>query len=368
MHRDSLCGAHQAACRKNHSRCRRQRNLYDRPSSGVAARPAILAGTQIPDSRGYRDDEIAVDNLGSGSGKISDTAPGPTVTGAALTHPKRKRIEGGAVSKSMMKLPPLTKKYSVSFAVTPQVVLEPAGPSNSSAAARGGWSDVYFRQPDDLISNTRGGPSRTLRFALPIKSPDAEGLGYRTRSVRSGASDVVGLISAPSGPGDAVNDRRVRLRSPFGWQHPFDVSRHLRDGGGNPAVASCKQASRESGGKRCRLLQGEQGWLQHGSRQRSGRLPNRYRCRPARSPTSINSGELDAVRVGQDKKTNRMNAMTRLSVNRSRTRPVGRQDLPQPSPMAAGFIEGPLFQSCFHMVSLHFSTFALYMVRNSCDE
>jgi uncharacterized protein YjbI with pentapeptide repeats/uncharacterized protein len=107
-------------------------------------------------ARGYREDGIVVENLGNGSGKISghgSWANGHECsfeTSEAQTQRMgaRFRIDDGA--------PDHDENYSVSFAITPQVVIRAGGARQFQCGARGGWSDVYFRQPDDLISSAKG--------------------------------------------------------------------------------------------------------------------------------------------------------------------------------------------------------------------
>ena len=107
-------------------------------------------------ARGYREDGIVVENFENGSGKISghgSWANGHECsfgTSEAQTQRMgtRFRIGDGA--------PDHDENYSVSFAITPQVVIRAGGARQFQCGARGGWSDVYFRQPDDLISSAKG--------------------------------------------------------------------------------------------------------------------------------------------------------------------------------------------------------------------
>jgi uncharacterized protein len=107
-------------------------------------------------ARGYREDGIVIENLGNGSGKISgygSWANGhecgfETSEAQTLRMGARFRIDDGA--------PDHDENYSVSFAITPQVVIRAGGARQFQCGARGSWSDVYFRQPDDLISSAKG--------------------------------------------------------------------------------------------------------------------------------------------------------------------------------------------------------------------
>jgi len=47
---------------------------------------------------------------------------------------------------------PPNAQDSVSFVITPQVVIRAGGNNQFQCGARGGWSDAYFRQPDKLIA------------------------------------------------------------------------------------------------------------------------------------------------------------------------------------------------------------------------
>ena len=60
-------------------------------------------------ARGYRDDEIAVDNLGSGSGKISGYGTWANGHGCGFDASEAQTHRRGRGFESMMKLPPLTK-------------------------------------------------------------------------------------------------------------------------------------------------------------------------------------------------------------------------------------------------------------------
>jgi hypothetical protein len=145
---------------------RRIRELAPQSSS-----PAVRSGTYTTDpplelppgsasalalkylkARGYRQDEIAVENWGGGVGKIAGegTWGNGHMCGFESSEQDTKRtgsrvqIFDDAVHRD--------EKYSTSFVVTPQVAIWVGGANQFQCGARGGWSVAYFRQPDKLFA------------------------------------------------------------------------------------------------------------------------------------------------------------------------------------------------------------------------
>jgi uncharacterized protein YjbI with pentapeptide repeats len=106
-------------------------------------------------ARGYRQDEIAVENLGNGTGKVSGFGLWANGHECGLVASERQTQRTGSRFRINDDPADPEEKYSVSFAITPQVVIWAGGSRQFQCGARGGWSDVYFRQPDDLISSTK---------------------------------------------------------------------------------------------------------------------------------------------------------------------------------------------------------------------
>jgi len=126
----------------------------DRPLQLPQGGSAALAEKFLT-ARGFRRDEITVEGVGGGAGKI--TGYGLWANGhqcgfeATVAEMGRVgaqfRIEDGAA--------PSDDHYSVSFVITPQVAIRVGGSRQFQCGARGGWSDVYFRQPDRLMSKIK---------------------------------------------------------------------------------------------------------------------------------------------------------------------------------------------------------------------
>jgi hypothetical protein len=103
-------------------------------------------------ARGFREDEISIKDLGSGAGKI--TGHGVWANGHLCSfdtsEEETKRI--GSRLQIFEDSARPSDEYSISFAITPDVVIKVGGSSQFQCGARGSWSDVYFRQPADMIS------------------------------------------------------------------------------------------------------------------------------------------------------------------------------------------------------------------------
>jgi hypothetical protein len=103
-------------------------------------------------ARGYRQDEIAVENWGGRAGKIAGegTWPNGHMCGFESSEHDTKRT--GSRVQIFDNALVHDEKYSISFVVTPQVVIWVGGAHQFQCGARGGWSVVYFRQPDKLFA------------------------------------------------------------------------------------------------------------------------------------------------------------------------------------------------------------------------
>jgi len=106
-------------------------------------------------ARGYREDEIAVESLGKGAGRVSGL--GVWANGHQCGFEASEAQTERVGSRFRINDDPAApdEKYSVSFVITPQVVIRAGGNKQFQCGARGGWSDVYFRQPDDLMSSSK---------------------------------------------------------------------------------------------------------------------------------------------------------------------------------------------------------------------
>lgn len=102
-------------------------------------------------ARGYRLDDIAVDSLGNGAGKISGSGLWANGHQCDFESAEAKTERKGSTFRIIDDAPFATERNSVSFAVTPHVVVRVGGDRQFYCGARGLWSDVYFRQPGDLL-------------------------------------------------------------------------------------------------------------------------------------------------------------------------------------------------------------------------
>jgi uncharacterized protein YjbI with pentapeptide repeats len=119
-----------------------------RGASADLARKFLMA-------RGYRQDEIDVENLGSRGGKLSGFGlwANGHECGFEATESEMKRT--GSRFQAFDTPTDRNENYSVAFVVTPQVVIRAGGAKQFQCGARGGWSDVYYRQPDDLLASAK---------------------------------------------------------------------------------------------------------------------------------------------------------------------------------------------------------------------
>jgi uncharacterized protein YjbI with pentapeptide repeats/uncharacterized protein YecT (DUF1311 family) len=103
-------------------------------------------------ARGYRQDEIAVETWGGGTGKIAGegTWANGHMCGFVSSEKNTKRI--GSRVQVFEDGSNRDDRYSASFVITPQVAIWVGGQKQFQCGARGGWSIAYFRQPDKLFA------------------------------------------------------------------------------------------------------------------------------------------------------------------------------------------------------------------------
>jgi uncharacterized protein YjbI with pentapeptide repeats len=108
-------------------------------------------------ARGYWGDQIAVTDWGNGAGKISGDGIGANghICGFESSEMETKRtgslvrIDDGSGDLGR------DEESGISIVITPQVALRVGGSIQYGCGARANWADVYFRQPDDLVSKVR---------------------------------------------------------------------------------------------------------------------------------------------------------------------------------------------------------------------
>jgi len=104
-------------------------------------------------ARGFRVDEITVKALGTGAGKIEGEGLWANGHTCGFEAPEQKTKRVGSVFRiTDASDSPNDDRYSVSFVVTPQVVIFAGGDQGFQCGARGMWSAAYFRQPEKLVS------------------------------------------------------------------------------------------------------------------------------------------------------------------------------------------------------------------------
>ena len=106
-------------------------------------------------ARGYREDEIITENLGSGSGKIAGDGLWANGHECGFEASEKQAQRTGTKFQIYDDATDRQEKFSVGFVVTPQVIIRTGGDKQFQCGARGGWSDVYFRQPEDLVSSAK---------------------------------------------------------------------------------------------------------------------------------------------------------------------------------------------------------------------
>jgi uncharacterized protein YjbI with pentapeptide repeats/uncharacterized protein len=140
-----------------------------------SSRAFVVSGTYTPDPpidlpqekdaalakkllmvRGFRQDAITIENLGNGAGKISGFGifSNGHVCSLEASEAEIKRVGWQFQIFDIPEKP--SDEYSVSFAITPQVVVRVGGAIQFQCGARGGWSEFYFRQPETLIAKIKG--------------------------------------------------------------------------------------------------------------------------------------------------------------------------------------------------------------------
>jgi uncharacterized protein len=113
--------------------------------SSALARKFIIA-------RGYRDDEIDLKNWGKGGGKITGDGLWANGHSCSLEAAESETQRTGSKVRIDDNPKAPNDQDSISFVITPQVIVMAGGAKQFNCGARGGWSDIYFRQPIDLIS------------------------------------------------------------------------------------------------------------------------------------------------------------------------------------------------------------------------
>jgi hypothetical protein len=140
-----------------------------------SSRPFVDSGTYTPDRpielpkgkdtalakkflmvRGFRQDAITIEDLGDGAGKISGFGifSNGHVCGLEASEAEIKRVGSQFQIFDIPEKP--NDEYSVSFAITPPVAVRVGGAIQFQCGARGGWSEFYFRQPENLLSKFKG--------------------------------------------------------------------------------------------------------------------------------------------------------------------------------------------------------------------
>ncbi len=119
-------------------------------SSGLA-RKFIMA-------RGYRNDELNLKNWGKGDGKITGDGLFANYHVCELEAAESETQRTGSKIRIDDNPKAPDDQYSISFVITPQVIVRAGGDRQFQCGARGGWSDIYFRQPNDLISRASPPP------------------------------------------------------------------------------------------------------------------------------------------------------------------------------------------------------------------
>jgi uncharacterized protein YjbI with pentapeptide repeats/uncharacterized protein len=127
----------------------------DRPLEPPQGRSSALAKKFLM-ARGFRQDEITVQDLGNGARKISGYGSWANghQCGFEAKDAETKRV-GAQFQIIDDSAAPSDDRYSISFVITPQVVIRAGGNKQFQCGARGGWSDAYFRQPDSLVSEIK---------------------------------------------------------------------------------------------------------------------------------------------------------------------------------------------------------------------
>lgn len=121
--------------------------MLPRDASAALAEKFIVA-------RGYRLDQITVATPIDGAGPISGSGSWANGHQCSLAPSQAETTRAGARFR-ITDNPAMPDEAGVSFAVTPQIVLRAGGHPQFQCGARGGWSEVYFRQPDALVAKVK---------------------------------------------------------------------------------------------------------------------------------------------------------------------------------------------------------------------
>jgi uncharacterized protein len=123
----------------------------DQPLELPRGRYSALAAKFLT-ARGFRMDEIRVKSAGTQAAVISGSGVWSNghMCGFEPTEDQAERV-GAQFRVTDDPGPPRDDRYSLSLAITPQVIIRVGGADQFQCGARGGWSDAYFRQPDGLI-------------------------------------------------------------------------------------------------------------------------------------------------------------------------------------------------------------------------
>jgi uncharacterized protein len=106
-------------------------------------------------ARGYREDEITVDNLGNGGGKLLGNVLSSNYHECNLDATEAQTRRTGSMFRLDFDTAAPDDKYYLSFVTTPYAVVVAGGDPQFQCGVRASWSDAYFRQPDDLVSSIK---------------------------------------------------------------------------------------------------------------------------------------------------------------------------------------------------------------------
>lgn len=97
--------------------------------------------------RGYSVDEIAIDGLGAGNARIAGFASGANGHLCSLAQTEAATKRAGAVFRVG------AEGDEADLVVTPELVI--VGNTRFQCGARAAWSQIYYRQPDELIGELK---------------------------------------------------------------------------------------------------------------------------------------------------------------------------------------------------------------------
>ena len=107
-------------------------------------------------ARGFWMNEIEVTAFRAGAGKLSGSAIGENYHGCGFagTEAETKRV-GAQLQIFAETTLPRSDEESMSVVITPDIILRVDGQRQFQCGARASWSDVYFRQPAQLIAKVK---------------------------------------------------------------------------------------------------------------------------------------------------------------------------------------------------------------------